>query len=220
MVQKEFKLTKQWIANKYDELNAKCFYGKLFHSASPFMDFKVTKSMKRAGETLVYHMNVTVGLSSNACYTEKNAVNTLLHEMIHVEQAMNGMVQPESTDEELHGAFFMQESERINAIGYNVSRVFMGEVKRTSKPMKIYLFTDSRSGKRYATRVSDKTKDLVEMVFRFNKQLTNVAYCETTCPKCRLFPLQKINSIIKRFSAIMIDTETEEKILKEAVNRN
>lgn len=85
-MEKEFKVSRQWMRTKYEQFNTELFGGIL-----PKIDFAVGSSTQRSGfaRYVLYRQTQTIKplkilLSSFLNPNEEIATNTLLHEMIHV----------------------------------------------------------------------------------------------------------------------------------------
>lgn len=85
-MEKEFKVSRQWMRTKYEQFNTELFGGIL-----PKIDFAVGSSTQHSGYAryVIYRQTQTIKplkilLSSFMNPNEEIATNTLLHEMIHV----------------------------------------------------------------------------------------------------------------------------------------
>lgn len=126
-----------WIKEKYQEFNAKYFGGQL-----PNIAFKTSNDKKRWGYAS-YRFNLSSGELTPVSITISNyydspeevKVNTLLHEMIHIEDYT---LHPEHfvtrdyswrsrfqykkrRGYDAHGEWFLAEAERINGYGFHVA---------------------------------------------------------------------------------------------------
>lgn len=86
VMEKEFKVSRQWMRTKYEQFNTELFGGIL-----PKIDFAVGSSTQHSGYAryVIYRQTQTIKplkilLSSFLNPNEEIATNTLLHEMIHV----------------------------------------------------------------------------------------------------------------------------------------
>ena len=145
--------TREWVAEKYDEVNEKYFGGQLppFSSVS----FKLTMSRKEWGtaaagswtkdwntRTYVAH-NPVLELSNYYDSDEWVKLNTLVHEMVHLYEFF---VEPTYVQKYIltgrhskeypahgHGVIFFREAERLKQYGFDIQRYVTQEKKNASR---------------------------------------------------------------------------------------
>lgn len=128
------KVTIDWMYRNYKKYNDEIFEGKL-----PNIGFALSMSYQHSGyasyikdEKRGTVRPVKILLSNYFNSTEEEAINTLLHEMIHIEDYT---LNPEHFFDKNYDAhfssFFQSEKKRINAIGFSITEyVTQEESKR------------------------------------------------------------------------------------------
>lgn len=135
-------VTKDWIKEKYDYFNKLIFNSNLPSN----IEFKINNSTKRWGYAQcnfkkIYDgyvaVNLSITLSNYYDSSELVKENTLIHEMIHIDDFVNHLYHYISNDGrkrkyDCHGYWFLSECNRIKEFGYDITKYVSEEEKSQS----------------------------------------------------------------------------------------
>lgn len=196
-----------WLREKFQKLNKLYFDGVL-----PTPRFHIGRSRTRLGSLSYKRVGVggeafTLSLSNYYDQTERQFLNVLLHEMIHLSIAASGL-----KDTSSHGVVFRGMMARLNREGWNIS--VTTPMRGTPKAytgsdtiIKNYLVLaiETKDGKYFLSSVNPKFAKTLNRRLKFVREVSHFAWYTTNDRQFEDWP--KVRSLRGR----KVDAETYRK---------